>query len=587
MLALFRTVVAIALLSETLALGLGFRSLKTASSQDGPVSVTYGSVYETGSIKITPYDLGSLPALPAGYAPLDDKAYLITTKAVVGPPHVTHFKTPSINDKEVFDNLRIFHAQPDTFDPDSPMWVDATILPPEEAAPNFGVRTVNARSDDLGVFVIGKLVQKNPVKAGVADLVVTCNDSPDPVVSPNDFSYTVKVLNRGPQTATEVGLVDALPHEGVFVSATTNQGSCKERMGSLYCKVGSLAVGASATIVIVVKPGEGSGRFPPEGVTTANGAWAAAKEMDSNDDNNKVSETTLLLPDPNLPPSIKIDDPKTGALFVGPANITINATTSDADGTVAKVEFFDNGRLVGSVLPSANGRTIFPARDVTFGAHSIVAVATDNQGRQNTSNAANIIVNGAALVKIVSPTGKCLIAPGSDLVLVVQASHPSGLINKVEVIANGELLGEAAVSGENEYKLELKKIQRALYSIVAIATDASGVTTTSTPVKITVTKPPVVTIVKPSEGASFPSLYNINVTANAIATDGSIMKVDFYSNGDLIGTANDVGTERFMITWRQLPDGVHSLTAVATDELGASSKSEPVKISVGKQSSKP
>lgn len=587
MLALFRTVVVIAFLSETLALGLGTGSLATASLQDGPVSVTYGSVYETGSIKITPYDLGSLPALPAGYAPLDDKAYLITTNAVVGPPHVTHFKTQSINDKEVFENLRIFHAEPDTFDPDNPMWVDATILPPEESAPNFAARTVNARTDDLGVFVIGKLVKKNPVKTDVADLVVTCDDSADPVVSPNNFTYTVKVLNRGPQIATEVGLVDALPHEGVLVSATPNQGSCKEKMGSLYCKLGTIAVGASATIVILVKPGEGSGRFPPEGRTTANGAWAAAKETDSNVDNNRITETTLLLPDPNLPPSIKIDDPKTGALFVGPANITINATANDSDGTVAKVELFDNGSLIDSATPSADGRISFTARNVTFGAHSIVAMATDNQGRQNSSNAANIIVNGAALVKILSPTGKSLISPGSELAVVVQASHPSGLINKVEVFANGERLGEATRSGENEYKLELAKIQRALYSIVAIVTDASGVTTTSTTINVTVTKPPVVTIVKPSEGASFPSLYNINVTARAIATDGSIRKVDFYSNGILIGTANDVGTEQFMITWRQLPDGVHSLTAVATDELGASSKSESVKISVGKQVAKP
>lgn len=586
MLALFRTVVAIAFVSETMVLGLGTGSLATTSLQDGPVSVTYGSVYETGSIKIAPYDLSNLPALPAGYAPLDDKAYLITTNAVVGPPHVTHFKTQSINDKEVFENLRIFHAEPDTFDPDSPMWVDATILPPEESAPNFSARTVNARSDDLGVFVIGKLVKKNPAKTDVADLVVTCDDSADPVVSPNNFTYTVKVLNRGPQTATEVGLVDALPHEGVFVSATPNQGSCKEKTGSLYCKLGTIAVGGSATIVIVVKPGEGSGRFPPEGRTTTNGAWAAAKEMDPNDDNNRATETTLLLPDPNLPPSIKIDDPKTGALFVGPANIAINATANDSDGTVAKVELFDNGSLIDSAIPSADGHISFTARNVAFGTHSIVAVATDNQGRQNSSNAANIIVNGAALVKIVSPTGRSLISPGSELAVVVQASHPSGLINKVEVFANGERLGEAMRSGENEYKLGLNKIQRALYSIVAIATDASGVTTTSTPVNVTVTKPPVVTIIKPSEGASFPSSYNINVTAKAV-TDGSIRKVDFYSNGVVIGTANDVGTDRFMITWRQLPDGVHGLTAVATDELGATGKSEPVKIRVGSQGAKP
>jgi uncharacterized repeat protein (TIGR01451 family) len=570
-----------------LALASASALFSQSKSQDGPVSVAYGSLYETGSIKIEPYDLTTLPNLPAGYAALNNKAYLITTTAVVGPPHVIHFSAASITDEEVFRNLRIFHAEPDTFDPDSPMWVDATVRSPEEPAPDFKAKTINAGSDRLGVFVIGMLVQKIPPNTKVADLAVTCSGSAERVIAPNNITYTCTVMNKGPQPASEIGLVDSLPNDGVLISAKPSQGSCKERTGSLYCKLGALTVGASATIVLVIKPNEGTASFPPEGKMTANSAWAAASEMDSNADNNNASETTLILPDPNMPPSITIDHPKTGALFVGPADITIKATAFDSDGTVAKVEFLDNGELIASGIPSVENRLTITERNVSFGFHSIIAVVTDNGGRQNISNAANIIVNGQATVKIVKPGEGSLIAPGSDVTITAQASHPSGLINRVDFFANSLSLGEGVLVGPNRYELRVKKIAGGLYSIIAVAIDGSGISTTTAPVNVTVTRPPTVSIVNPSEGATFPSLDNINITAKASDPDGSIKKVDFYANGLLIGSASDVGTDQFMMTWRRLQDGVHSLTTIATDELGVTSKSDPVKIKVGNPSTKP
>jgi uncharacterized repeat protein (TIGR01451 family) len=466
------------------------------------------------------------------------------------------------------------------------MWVDRTILSPETPAPEFLSKSVHATSYELGVFVIAKLVQNILPSTAVADLAVTCTGSPETVTAPNKINYLVRVVNNGPQVATDIGLINGLSPDGTLVSTTASQGTCKEKGGSIYCKLGTLAVNASATLKLVVKPYEGTGSFPPEGKAVFNGVLIAAKEADSNAENNSVTTTTLVLPDPNMPPSVTIDDPKLGALFVGPANITIRARAIDHDGFVTKVEFFDNGELIDTAIPSAENRIVITERNVGFGFHSIIAVATDNGGRQNVSNAANIIVNGSAVVKILRPTEGSLIEPGSDVTITAHASHPSGLINRLELFANGESLGEAAAIGANQYKLVLHKIQRGLYPIVAVATDGSGITTTSAAANIEVTKPPVVSIINPSEGALFPSLYNINITAKA-STDGSIEKVDFYANEVLIGSARDIGTDRFMMTWRRLPDGVHSLTAVATDELGATGKSDAVKISVGKQGPKP
>ena len=47
-----------------------------------------------------------------------------------------------------------------------------------------------------------------------------------------------------------------------------------------------------------------------------------------------------------LAPAVSITSPANNASFIAPANITINATASDSDGTISKVEFFQGTTLL-------------------------------------------------------------------------------------------------------------------------------------------------------------------------------------------------------------------------------------------------
>ena len=47
-------------------------------------------------------------------------------------------------------------------------------------------------------------------------------------------------------------------------------------------------------------------------------------------------------------PSVALSSPASGASFTAPANITVNATASDTDGTVARVEFYRGSTLIAS-----------------------------------------------------------------------------------------------------------------------------------------------------------------------------------------------------------------------------------------------
>src|SRR5204863_54754 len=56
---------------------------------------------------------------------------------------------------------------------------------------------------------------------------------------------------------------------------------------------------------------------------------------------------------PNNPPTLTIDQPLEGASFAGPIDVTIEATASDSDGVVTKVDFYNqscnNNILLGTV----------------------------------------------------------------------------------------------------------------------------------------------------------------------------------------------------------------------------------------------
>jgi chitinase len=100
----------------------------------------------------------------------------------------------------------------------------------------------------------------------------------------------------------------------------------------------------------------------------------------------------------NTPPVVTITSPAAGATFTAPATVTLKATASDADGSVAKVEFFNGGTSLGAVTASPYSVTW---SNVAAGSYSITVVATDNAGATTTSSAVAITVGGS------TNTGNC------------------------------------------------------------------------------------------------------------------------------------------------------------------------------------
>ena len=91
--------------------------------------------------------------------------------------------------------------------------------------------------------------------------------------------------------------------------------------------------------------------------------------------------------------------------------------------------------------------------------------------------------------------------------------------------------------------------------------------------------PPTVSIATPTGGASIVLGASFSLTANASDSDGSVARVDYYANGTLVGSSTNAGAQ-FPATWTPGATGTYTVTAIATDNLGATTTSAGVTVHV-------
>ncbi|MEV0268731.1 glycoside hydrolase family 48 protein [Hamadaea sp. NPDC050747] len=121
----------------------------------------------------------------------------------------------------------------------------------------------------------------------------------------------------------------------------------------------------------------------------------------------------------NTPPTVSITSPATNTHFTAPAAFTIAATASDtAPGTVANVEFYRDGSLLGSdaTSPYSWSVTALPAGTYTF-----QAKAYDNQGGTATSQI-TVIVDAVTGPSIVASAASASVPEGSSTTVGLKLS---------------------------------------------------------------------------------------------------------------------------------------------------------------------
>jgi len=249
----------------------------------------------------------------------------------------------------------------------------------------------------------------------------------------------------------------------------------------------------------------------------------------------------------NQSPVVSITSPAANASFSAPASVTITANASDADGSITKVEFYNGSTKLGE---STSSPYTYSWTNVAAGSYSLIAKATDNGGAVTTSATIAIVVTGTG-------GGNC------NGIAAWQAA--SVYTNGMQVVYNGKLYTAKWWTQNDQPDTHTGDGQ--VWGYVA---DCGGGTNPGN-------TPPVVSISSPAGGASFTAPASVTISATATDADGSIAKVDFYNGSTKLGTAT---ASPYSYTWTGVAAGTYSLTAIATDNAGATTTSGAVGITV-------
>ncbi len=129
------------------------------------------------------------------------------------------------------------------------------------------------------------------------------------------------------------------------------------------------------------------------------------------------------------------------------------------------------------------------------------------------------------------------------------------------------------IAGRNELSLAL---HNAAASSPYVRTNSREARSNPPQLVIVTNAAPTVSIATPASGSSYTAPAGISLTANA-SDDVGVQKVEYFNGAALIGTAT---TPPYAYAWSNVAAGGYTLTAKATDNLGAATLSAPVSVTV-------
>ena len=284
----------------------------------------------------------------------------------------------------------------------------------------------------------------------------------------------------------------------------------------------------------------------------------------------------------NKVPQVTMTSPKPAVTYYSGSDIEITVDALDPDGAIMKVDFFYNGNKFHTAYQPPY---TYIAPKVPTGTYNLHAEAYDFAGAKSISATVKTSVvwdnrpNQAPTVTMVAPLTNIEHLAGTDLVLMATAEDADGTINRVEFYSGGNLLG---TDKTKPFSYTVLNAQAGSYQLHAKAYDNDGASSISDFVSIDVIPgsnlAPEVRMVKPSDNQFFWPGSNIEITAEASDPDGSISEVDFYYNGVYFYTDR---VKPYTFTALDVPRGRYTLTAVARDNEGMETTSNPHQVRVG------
>jgi glucose/arabinose dehydrogenase len=183
-------------------------------------------------------------------------------------------------------------------------------------------------------------------------------------------------------------------------------------------------------------------------------------------------------------------------------------------------------------------------------------------------------------VAITSPTNGASFTAPANIPITAAASDSDGSVTNVSFFDGATFLGK---TNNTPYTVGAS-LATGSHALTAVATDNGGLSTTSTVVSVTVSVanvPPSVTITNPADNTAFGNTDTITIGASASDSDGTVTNVQFFDGLTSLGNRT-TSPYSVSIAGFAFALGTHTVTAVASDNLGATTTSAPVHVIVAR-----
>jgi hypothetical protein len=348
-----------------------------------------------------------------------------------------------------------------------------------------------------------------------------------------------------------------------------------------------------------------------------------------------TSASVSITVNSSTPLTVQLTSPPNGATYTAPANVSLVATASSGN-AITQVAFYQGALQLGSVSAAPYAFTLV---NLAAGSYTFTARATDSSGATATSSAVNITVNPVTPPPPPPPTSPVVtvtatqpnaseIGPingvfqvartgATTSALIVSYTLSGTAVNGADyvtlpgtvTIPAGSATANVVVTPlvDNDSPPEISdtvilQISAATgRSAYAVGTPANAVVTilesTTPPPPPTGNEAPEVELVRPSDGSRYRAGTTIMLIADAHDSDGTVAKVEFFAGTRSLGTGvlitrgeredddeEDGGTTasagRYALIWPRVPAGTYVVTAVVTDDQGATATSNRARITV-------
>lgn len=268
---------------------------------------------------------------------------------------------------------------------------------------------------------------------------------------------------------------------------------------------------------------------------------------------------------------------------VVPSTSAFTVTVNSSARTISSVAISGTKVLLTLASPVAYGNVVTVAytKPATNPLQSSAGGQAASFTAKNVINNCSLTANQPPVITITSPTKSLTFISPATINIEAVASDPDGTIVKVEYYNGSTKLGERTTA---PYSFTWKDVLEGTYILTAVAFDNLSATTVSSAVTVVIEKSaevvnqlPVVTITSPGKSGKYKKHDKIVIVATASDPDGTISKVELKSGNLTVGEST---VAPYSFTLEVVDTGRYVLTAIATDNLGATSASSSLELFV-------